>query len=102
MHASLLTRAGFAGVGFFALRGTLESKVQFFAGSLLLGFPLKFLVAYTIIYHLLGGLRHFLWDYSKIGNQADRTSLLELPKVEMSSKILLGASAALALIAAIM
>lgn len=65
----------------FALRGTLEPKVAYLAGSTLLGVPLKFLLAYTLIYHWLGGLRHIVWDVSKIGNQADRTSLLELPKV---------------------
>lgn len=95
-------RAGFAGAGVFALRGSLDGVVAACAGSFLIGFPLKFLVSYAIIYHWLGGLRHIVWDVSKIGNQADRTSLLELPKVEMSSKVLLGASAALALIAAVL
>eukprot|EP00198_Chlamydomonas_reinhardtii_P000171 XP_001689506.1 succinate dehydrogenase subunit b560 [Chlamydomonas reinhardtii] len=93
---------GFAGAGVFALRGSLDGVVAACAGSFLIGFPLKFLVSYAIIYHWLGGLRHIVWDVSKIGNQADRTSLLELPKVEMSSKVLLGASAALALIAAVL
>lgn len=92
---------GFAGVGYFALTGSLASKVQFFAGSFL-GFPLKFLLAYTILYHWLGGLRHIVWDMSKMGNQADRTSLLEVPKVEISSKVILGAAAALAFVCALM
>ncbi|KAG2447242.1 hypothetical protein HYH02_007982 [Chlamydomonas schloesseri] len=93
---------GFAGAGVFALRGSLDGVVAACAGSFLIGFPLKFLVSYAIIYHWLGGLRHIVWEASKMGDQADRTSLLEVPKVEMSSKILLGASAALALIAAVL
>ncbi len=94
--------AGFAGAGILALRGSLDGTVSALAGNFLLAFPLKFLVAYTIIYHYLGGMRHFLWDHAKIGNNADRTSLLELPKVELSSKILLGSSAALAFICALL
>jgi succinate dehydrogenase (ubiquinone) cytochrome b560 subunit len=47
-------------------------------------------------------MRHFMWDLHKIGNQADKTSLLETPKVEQSSQILLGASVALSLLAAIL
>ena len=43
-----------------------------------------------------------VWDMSKIGNQADRTSLLEVPKVEISSKVILGAAAALAFICALL
>ncbi len=76
--------------------------VQTCANSLLLGFPLKFLVSYAIVYHWLGGMRHVVWDVSKVGNQADRTSLLELPKVEVSSKVILGAGALLAFIAALL
>lgn len=32
-------------------------------------FPFKFAVAYTLLYHYLGALRHFAWDHHKIGNQ---------------------------------
>lgn len=80
----------------------MDSVVSSLAGNFLIAFPLKFLVAYVIIYHYLGGLRHVVWDSHKIGNNADRTSLLEVPKVEISSKILLGGSAALALICALL
>ncbi|KAG2493621.1 hypothetical protein HYH03_008138 [Edaphochlamys debaryana] len=93
---------GFAGAGFFALRGTLDPIVAKIAGSFILGFPIKFLVAYTIVYHLLGGLRHIVWDSAKVGNQADRSSLLEVPRVELSSKIMLGGAAAIAFIAALL
>jgi succinate dehydrogenase (ubiquinone) cytochrome b560 subunit len=47
-------------------------------------------------------MRHLVWDTSKIGNQADRTSLLETPKVELGSQILIGSSVVLSLIATIM
>ena len=84
------------------MRGSLDAVVSSIAGSFIIAFPLKFLVAYVIIYHYLGGLRHFVWDMSKIGNNADRTSLLEVPRVEISSKILLGSSAVLAIICALL
>ena len=32
------------------------------------------------------------WDHAKYGNMADKHSALELPAVEASSKLLLGAS----------
>ncbi|KXZ42627.1 hypothetical protein GPECTOR_129g557 [Gonium pectorale] len=93
---------GFAGAGVLALRGGLDPVVSAMSGSLLLGFPAKFLLSYCLIYHYAGALRHFTWDHHKIGNNADRTSLMELPKVELSSKLLLGGSAALALICALL
>jgi succinate dehydrogenase (ubiquinone) cytochrome b560 subunit len=43
-----------------------------------------------------------VWDLSRIGNQADRTSLLETSKVELSSQILIGSGVALSLIASIL
>jgi succinate dehydrogenase (ubiquinone) cytochrome b560 subunit len=57
--------------------------------------PAKFVVAYPLVYHYLGGLRHFVWDLHKIGNNADKTSLLEKDRVEQSSKVLLGVALAL-------
>lgn len=94
--------AGFAGVGYLSLTGSLPGVISTIQSSFLLGFPLKLLVSFTIFFHLGGGLRHLLWDHTKIGNQTDKTSLLELPQVELSSKILFGASAALALIASVL
>ncbi|KAJ9506399.1 hypothetical protein QJQ45_004902 [Haematococcus lacustris] len=53
-----------------ALRGDLTGTVQAIAATNgLLLFPFKFAVTYTILYHWLGGIRHVLWDHSKIGNQ---------------------------------
>jgi hypothetical protein len=31
--------------------------------------PAKFIVAYPLTYHYLGGVRHFVWDLHKIGNK---------------------------------
>ena len=55
-----------------------------------------------MIYHFLGGCRHFAWDLHKIGSQADKSSLLETPKVEESSKYLAAAAAALTALAMVL
>ena len=62
----------------------------------------KAAVSFPIIYHFLGGCRHFVWDLHKIGNQADKSSLLETPKVEESSKYLAAAAAALTAVAMVL
>jgi len=72
-----------------ALRGDLPGTVAAVSSTnAILLFPFKFAVSYTIVYHWLGGMRHFLWDHTKIGNMAEKGSVLELPAVDMSSKIL--------------
>jgi hypothetical protein len=53
------------------------------------------------IYHYLGGLRHLYWDHASHGNQADKRSPLEVPAMETSSRLLLGASTAATLAAAL-
>ncbi len=53
------------------------------------------------IYHYMGGLRHIYWDHAKYGNQADKHSVLEVPAVEASSKVLLGGSVAATVLAAL-
>jgi succinate dehydrogenase (ubiquinone) cytochrome b560 subunit len=53
-----------------SLRGNLTGTVEGLAGThALLLFPFKFAVLYTITYHYLGGLRHFVWDHHRIGDQ---------------------------------
>jgi succinate dehydrogenase (ubiquinone) cytochrome b560 subunit len=95
--------AGFTAAGWVALTGDLPGALLALKTHYpLLAYPIKLLISYPLVYHYLGGLRHFAWDLSKIGNQADKTSLLETPKVEESSKILIGASAALSLVLAIL
>ena len=39
-----------------------------------------------------------VWDMYKIGNQADKTSLLELPVVDMSSRVLFVGAGLLSLV----
>ena len=73
----------------------------FKANHPILAVPAKFVVAYPLVYHYLGGVRHFVWDLHKIGNNADKTSLLEKDRVEESSKILLGTSVVLATVLAL-
>uniref|UniRef100_A0A7R9VHH3 Succinate dehydrogenase subunit b560 n=1 Tax=Chlamydomonas euryale TaxID=1486919 RepID=A0A7R9VHH3_9CHLO len=94
---------GFMGAGYISLTGNLTATVAAVAGtSPILLFPFKFAVAYTILYHYLGAVRHFAWDHGKHGNQADKNSLLELNYVEMLSKGLFVGSGVLAFIAACM
>lgn len=89
--------AGFALAGYVALTGDLPGALAAFrADHPLLAVPVKFAVAYPLAYHYLGGVRHFVWDLHRIGNNADKTSLLEKDKVEQSSKVLLGVSVAIA------
>lgn len=92
---------GAFGAAWISLRGDLPGTVHYLADTnFLLLFPFKFAVSYTILYHWLGALRHFVWDHHKIGNQADKTSLLELPTVEVSSKALFAGAAVLSFVAA--
>ena len=94
---------GFTGVSYLALTGSLTGVVTGIAGAnMLLLFPFKFAVAYTLLYHYLGGIRHFVWDYHTIGNQNDTSSLLEKEKVVLISKGLFAGSVALAFIVACM
>lgn len=95
----LLALPGFAAAGYIALTGDLPGALAAYKANYpLLVFPTKFLISFPLVYHYLGGVRHFVWDLHKIGNQADKTSLLETPRVELSSQILLGTSAALSLL----
>jgi succinate dehydrogenase (ubiquinone) cytochrome b560 subunit len=96
------TPKGFAAAGYIALTGDLPGALAAFrADHAVLAVPVKFVVAYPLVYHWLGGVRHFVWDLHKIGNNADKTSLLEKDKVEQSSKVLLGVSLAISSILAL-
>lgn len=106
-HSSITTTflkpAGFAAAGYVALTGDLPGALASFKANYpILMFPTKLIITFPLVYHYLGGMRHFVWDLYKIGNQAEKTSLLETPRVEESSKILLGASAALSFVLAIL
>ena len=73
---TLLTRpseqprvAGVWGAGAVALQGDLVAVVDSCkAAAPMLVLPAKFLVAFPLVYHYLGGVRHVLWDKSHYGN----------------------------------
>jgi succinate dehydrogenase (ubiquinone) cytochrome b560 subunit len=95
--------AGFTAASYVALTGDLPGALLALKTNYpLLLFPAKFAISFPIIYHFLGGMRHFVWDLSKIGNQAEHNSLLETPTVELSSQILLGSGLALSFITALL
>lgn len=92
---------GFAAAGYVALTGDLPSALAALrADAPAAAFLARLVIALPLVYHYLGGVRHFVWDLHKIGNQADKSSLLEVPKVEASSKLLFGASAVLGVLLA--
>lgn len=94
---------GFAAAGYIALTGDLPGALAAFrADHPVLAVPAKLLVSWPLVYHYLGGARHFVWDLHKIGNNADKTSLLEKERVEQSSKALFAASAVVASILALL
>jgi len=53
--------------------------------------PAKVGVTFPVLFHLLGGVRHLVWDSSKVGNQVE-ASMLDRAAVEQSSYFLFGAS----------
>jgi succinate dehydrogenase (ubiquinone) cytochrome b560 subunit len=98
----VMLSVGAGAAGWLALSGDLASAiVAFKAGYPLLVGPAKAAVAFPMVYHYLGGLRHVYWDHAKHGNQADKHSPLEIPAVEASSKALIGGTAALTVLLAV-
>uniref|UniRef100_A0A7S3VHG7 Succinate dehydrogenase cytochrome b560 subunit, mitochondrial n=1 Tax=Dunaliella tertiolecta TaxID=3047 RepID=A0A7S3VHG7_DUNTE len=94
---------GTFGAAWIALRGDISSTVHTLAATnAIVLFPFKYAVSYTILYHWLGAMRHFVWDHHKIGNQAEKNSLLEIPQVDFSSKALFGVAAVFSFVAALM
>lgn len=87
--------AAAGGAGFIALSGDLPAAVEAFKASHpLLLYPLRGAIAFPLIYHYLGGLRHVVWEHSTIGKQSDKTSYLENDVVDRSSKAIFGISIA--------
>ena len=84
--------AGAAGA--LALTGHLPLVLDFVTSSPLLLYPAKAAVAFPLVYHYLGGLRHLYWDEARHGRQVDDISPLKVPKVTTSSNTILGLSAA--------
>lgn len=61
-------------------------------------YPCKFGISFCLIYHYLGGLRHFWFDYGDHGpTQASKKSPLEMPIVHKSSLAIIGMSTLLSL-----
>lgn len=88
--------------GYLALSGSLPGAVEALTASPLLLYPAKALIAWPLLYHYGGGVRHLYWDEYKYGIQVDKTSPLELPAVTSSSRTLLyGSIAASVLLAAV-
>lgn len=85
--------AAVTGAGAVALLGDLPSTViAFKEAAPLLVVPAKAALAFPLVYHYAGGLRHIAWDKHSIGNQAEKSSLLDIPKVDLSSKLVIGSS----------
>ena len=57
-----------------ALGGVFFDITHGFLGSLLGRFIL-FIYTWTLVHHLIGGLRHFLWDYSLAMEKKSSTKL---------------------------
>mmetsp|Transcript_2438 Transcript_2438/g.6234 ORF Transcript_2438/g.6234 Transcript_2438/m.6234 type:complete len:209 (-) Transcript_2438:230-856(-) len=92
---------GVYGASAIALTGNIGNTVNMIANwPGIITFPVKFAIAYTVFYHYMGAVRHFVWDHHKIGNQADKTSLLELGPAEVSSKAIFALAGVLAFAAA--
>ena len=63
--------AGAWGAGAVALQGDLVAAVDAFkAAAPMLVLPAKFAVAFPLVYHYLGGVRHVFWDKAHYGNMA--------------------------------
>lgn len=86
--------AGLAGV---SLAGCAPAAIAVVKATPLLLYPAKAGLAFSLGYHYLGGLRHMAWDYGKIGKQSEHNDLMELSKVQFSSKVLLAAAGMFAL-----
>ena len=85
---------GVAGVGVISLFGGNPADVFQCIGNSAVGPLAKLAVSYPLVYHFLGGLRHFYWDASP--------DTLTSEQVEQSSKILLGSSVLLTLVVALL
>ena len=58
------------GAGAIALTGDLPATIEAIKHtSPVLLYPIKAAVAFPLLYHYLGGLRHVFWDKAKYGNQ---------------------------------
>lgn len=99
----VMLSVGAAGAAWLALSGDLPAGIDAFKASYpLLVVPAKFVISFPLIYHYLAGVRHIYWDHANYGKQAEKHTALEVPAVERSSKILIGASVAATALASVM
>lgn len=93
----VMLSVGAGAAAYVGLVGDLGAAIETFKQSYpLLVFPAKFAISFPLTYHTLGGLRHLYWDRYRYGNQADKSSPLEVAAVERSSRIILIGGAGLA------
>ena len=78
---------GVSGIGAGALAGLDVPGAMMMLGQSPVGPVLKFGVAFPLVYHYLGGVRHIMWDKApeKLTNE----------NVETSSQVLIGSAVAL-------
>mmetsp|Transcript_9011 Transcript_9011/g.9533 ORF Transcript_9011/g.9533 Transcript_9011/m.9533 type:complete len:155 (+) Transcript_9011:57-521(+) len=78
---------GFYGAGIASLLGLDVAELMSTIGATQLGPAVKFTVAFPFVYHYLGGVRHFIWDYFPENTVDNKTA-------ESSSYLLFGLTAA--------
>ena len=79
--------------GAFALVGDLPAAVDAFNASFpLLVYPVRAAIAFPLVYHYLGGIRHVVWEKHTMGKQAEKKSFLENESVDKSSKLMFATS----------
>ena len=94
--SGVMLSVGMSGVALVALTGScdLPGYVLAFQQAAPALVPVaKAVVAWPVLYHTVAGIRHLVWDYTARG--------LDLSSVELTSKLLIAASIALALGAAV-
>ena len=98
----IVLSSGWTAMGILALTGDLPAAVDFVASSPALCALAKLGIAFPVSYHLIGGVRHLVWDHATLGNQAYKKSVLEKDTVPTSSSAVLGASIVMAAAMAVM
>lgn len=88
----VMLSAGVAGIGALTLAGADTSALMQTLGATPVAPVFKFAVAFPLVYHYLGGVRHIMWDL-----QPDRLTNEDVSK---SSYLLFGASGAVSVVMA--
>lgn len=88
----VMLSVGVAGIGALTLAGADTSSLMQALGATPVAPVFKFAVAFPLVYHYFGGVRHIMWDL-----QPDRLTNEDVSK---SSYLLFGASGAVSLVMA--